>query len=99
MNKFASLTLLALFEVSRFSQHHLSRGMEAASFHNIPAYNTLFNQLQGTSTLPILVIDNFSATSGYYTDTAQRINVSPTVFNSMTMASLSDYSAIFSRHR
>jgi hypothetical protein len=100
MNKILlPLTLLALFEVSSIQASTIFlAGSEAASFHNIPAYNTpVFNQLQGTSTLPILVIDNFNATSGYYsgTYTAAITYVSPTVFNSMTMASLSDYSAIF----
>lgn len=70
-------------------------GSEAASFHHINEYtNPVFQQLQDTSTLPVLVINNFGATAGFYADTGgvPVTYVSPLAFSTAT---LSDYSTLF----
>ncbi len=70
-------------------------GSEAASYHHIDEYtNPVFQQLQGTSTLPVLVINDFGASAGFYSDTGgvSVVYTSPAAFSTAT---LSDYSTLF----
>ncbi len=65
-------------------------GSEAASYHHIAAYTIpVFKQLQGTSTLPVLVIKDFSY-AGYATG-----GVPVAFVTSLDGVTLSDYSALF----
>ncbi len=70
-------------------------GSEAASYHRLDEYtNPVFRQLQGTATLPILVINDFRAGPGFYADTGgvAVTYVSPAEFLTET---LSGYSGLF----
>jgi MYXO-CTERM domain-containing protein len=70
-------------------------GSEAASYHHIAAYTSpVFKQLEGTSTLPVLVINDFGAGAGFYADTGG-VAVQYVSASSFTAATLSNYSALF----
>ncbi|WP_417069704.1 PEP-CTERM sorting domain-containing protein [Niveibacterium terrae] len=93
--RFFLLAALAFFGVSSQASTIFLAGSEAASFHHIDAYtNPVFKQLEGTSTLPVLVINNFGATAGFYADTGgvAVTYMSPTEFSTAT---LSNYSTMF----
>jgi hypothetical protein len=69
-------------------------GSEAASFHRISAYTIpVFQTLQGSSALPVLVVNDFGASSGFYdTGAVSVVYMTPSQFLSAT---LTDYSALF----
>ena len=97
--KVARMGLAALAAAGAMSQAGASviflAGSEAASFHRIAEYtNPVFRTLQGSSALPVLVINDFGAGAGFYPDTGgvAVTYMSPTGFLGAT---LSDYSALF----
>jgi hypothetical protein len=91
--RFFILVVLAFFGASSAQASTIFlAGSEAASFHHIDAYtNPVFRQLQDTSTLPILVINDFSAGPGFYADTGgvAVTYVSPTGFLAETLSAFS----------
>lgn len=93
--RFFFLAVLAFFGTSVQASTIFLAGSEAASYHHIDAYtNPVFKQLEGTSTLPVLVVNDFSATTGFYSDTGgvTVTYMSPSAFSTAT---LSDYSTLF----
>lgn len=88
-----ALTALGLASQATASVIFLA-GSEAASFHRIPAYTKpVFQTLQGSSTLPVLVVNNFGASSGFYdTGGISVVYMTPSQFLSAT---LTDFSALF----
>lgn len=94
--RFFLLAVLAFFGASPAQSSTIFlAGSEAASFHHINEYtNPVFKQLQDTSTLPVLVINDFGATAGFYADTGG-VPVTYMSPGDFSTATLSAYSTLF----